>query len=141
MSMPAIKSKEVRVHQDIAISRTLRFWESLKEGRLVTTKCKACGKLHFPPVMDCNNCLSSQVAWVELNGEAEIETFTHVVIRPTSFLQHRPYTIAVGRMKEGVKVLAWMTGFKLSEMKVGMKVKLVPKVADDGTPTYEFTPP
>ncbi|UCD96552.1 MAG: OB-fold domain-containing protein, partial [Candidatus Bathyarchaeota archaeon] len=93
------------------------------------------------PVMDCNNCLSSQVVWVELNGEAEVETFTHIVIRPTSFQQHRPYTVAVGRMKEGVKVLAWMTGFKLSEVKIGMKVKLVPKVADDGNPTYEFTPP
>ena len=139
--MPSIESREVRVRQEIPISRTLRFWEALKEGSLQTTRCKACGKLHFPPVSDCGSCLSSQVEWVELDGEAEIETFTHVVIRPTSFLQRRPYTVAVGRLKEGVKVLAWVTGFKLSEMKVGMKVKLVPKVGDDGNPTYEFTSP
>ena len=90
--------------------------------------------------MDCGTCLSSQVEWVELNGEAEIVTFTHVVIRPATFLQSQPYTIAIGKLKEGLKILAWMTGFKLSEMRVGMKAKLVPKVTDDGNPSYEFTP-
>jgi uncharacterized OB-fold protein len=39
-----------------------------------------------------------------------------------------------------VKVLAWLTGFKLSEIKVGLKVKLVAKITDEGNPTYEFTP-
>jgi uncharacterized OB-fold protein len=76
--------------------------------------------------------------WVELSSEAEIETFTHVVIRPTSFSLYKPYTVAIGRLKEGVKVLAWLSGFKLSEVKVGMKVKLVAAVGSEGNPTYEF---
>lgn len=140
VSTPSIRSRGINVCYDIPVSRTARFWEALKEGRLQTTRCKTCGKLYFPPVMDCGTCLSSQVEWVELNGEAEIVTFTHVVIRPATFLQSQPYTIAIGKLKEGLKVLAWMTGFKLSEMRVGMKVKLVPKLTDDGNPSYEFTP-
>jgi uncharacterized OB-fold protein len=63
-----------------------------------------------------------------------------VVIRPTTFQQYKPYTVAIGKLKEGVKVLAWLTGFKLSEIKVGLKVKLVAKITDEGNPTYEFTP-
>ena len=78
--------------------------------------------------------------WTELSSEAEIETFTHVVIRPTTFQQYKPYTVAIGKMKEGVRVLAWLSGFKLSEIKVGMKAKLIAKLSPEGNPTYEFVP-
>jgi len=104
------------------------------------TKCSKCGKLYFPPSADCPECLSSEMQWILLSGEAEIETFTHVVVRPTSFCAYKPYTVAIGRLEEGVKVLAWLTGFKLSQVKVGMKVKLVAKTSQEGNPTYEFVP-
>jgi len=44
-------------------------------------------------------------------------------------------------LKEGVKVLAWLNGFKLSEVKVGMKAKLVAAVSPEGNATYEFVRP
>jgi hypothetical protein len=138
--MPSIRSRETKIVQEIPISKTLKFWEGLKEGKIYATKCTKCGKLHFPPVADCSNCLSSEMEWVELSNEAEVETFTHVVIRPPSFQQNKPYTVAIGKLKEGVRVLAWLTGFKMSEIKVGMKVKLVAKVTVEGTPTYQFVP-
>jgi uncharacterized OB-fold protein len=140
-TMPSIKSREVKIVQDIPISRTLPFWEGLKQGKILATKCRKCGKLYFPPVADCANCFASDIEWIELSSEATIETFTHVVVRPTTFQQEKPYTVAIGRLKEGVRVLAWLTGFKLSEVKVGMKAKLVAKLTPDGRPTYEFTRP
>jgi uncharacterized OB-fold protein len=140
-AMPSIKSREVKIVQDIPINRTLPFWEALKQGKILATRCKKCGKLYFPPAADCSNCLTSEMEWIELSNEATIETFTHVVVRPTTFQQEKPYTVAIGRLKEGVKVLAWLTGFKLSEVKVGMKAKLVAKLTPDGRPTYEFTRP
>ncbi|MGC8998058.1 MAG: Zn-ribbon domain-containing OB-fold protein [Candidatus Bathyarchaeia archaeon] len=140
-AMPSIKSREIKIVQDIPIGRTLPFWEALKEGKILATKCRKCGKLCFPPVADCSNCLTSDMEWVELSNDATIETFTHVVVRPTTFQQEKPYTVAIGRLKEGVRVLAWLTGFKLSEVKVGMKAKLVAKITPEGRPTYEFTRP
>jgi len=139
-SMPSIKAREIRIAPEIPVSKTLKFWEGLKEGKVYATKCTKSGKLYFPPMPDCPECMDSAVEWVQLSEEAEIETFTHVVIRPTSFQQYKPYTIAIGRLKEGVKALAWLTGFKLSEVKVGMKVKLVAKISPEGNPTYEFVP-
>jgi uncharacterized OB-fold protein len=136
--MPSIKTREIKIVQEMPISKTLKFWEGLKQGKVYATKCTKCGKLYFPPTADCPDCLSSDVNWIELSSEAEIETFTHVVVRPTSFQQYKPYTVAIGKLKEGVKVLAWLTGFKLSEIKVGMKVKLVAGVTPEGNPTYEF---
>lgn len=140
-AMPSIKSREVKIVQDIPISKTLQFWEALKQGKILATKCRKCGKLYFPPTADCSNCLSSDMEWVELSNEATIETFTYVVVRPTTFQQEKPYTVAIGRLKEGVRVLAWLMGFKLSEVKVGMKAKLVAKLTHEGRPTYEFTRP
>jgi uncharacterized OB-fold protein len=139
-SMPSIRSREIKIVQEIPISKTLPFWEGLKQGKVLATKCTQCGKLYFPPNADCPDCLVSNLEWVELSKEAEIETFTHVVVRPTSFQQNKPYTVAIGKLQEGVRVLAWLTGFKLSEIKVGMKVKLVAKVTSEGNPTYEFVP-
>ncbi len=140
-SMPAIKSREIKIVQDIPISKTIKFWEGLKEGKIYATRCKDCGKIYFPPSADCPACLSTTLEWAELSNEAEIETFTHVVIRPTTFQQYKPYTVAIGRLREGVRVFAWMTGFKLSEVKVGMHAKLVAKTSAEGNPTYEFVPP
>lgn len=138
-AMPSIKSREIKVVQNIPISKTLPFWEGLKLGKILATKCRDCGKLYFPPVADCSWCLSSNMEWVELSNEATIETFTHVVVRPATFQHEKPYTVAIGRLKEGVRVLAWLTGFKFSEIKVGMKTKLIAKITPDGNPTYEFT--
>jgi hypothetical protein len=139
--MPTIKSREIKIVQEIPISKTLKFWEGLKEGKVYATKCKKCGKVYFPPSADCPECLSSEMDWIELSSEAEIETFTHVVVRPTTFQQYKPYTVAIGKLKEGVRVLAWLTGFKLSQISVGMKVKLVAKISSEGYATYEFVPP
>jgi hypothetical protein len=139
--MPSIKSHEIKIVQEIPISKNLKFYEGLKEGKVYATKCKDCGKIYFPPNADCPECLSTGLDWVELSSDAEIETFTHVVVRPTTFQQNKPYTVAIGSLKEGVKVLAWLTGFKLSEVKVGMKAKLVARITPEGNPTYEFIRP
>jgi len=139
--MPTLRSREIKIVQEIPTSKTLKFYEGLKEGKVYATKCKDCEKVYFPPMVDCPECLTTGLDWVELSSDAEIETFTHVVVRPTTFQQHKPYTVAIGRLKEGVKVLAWLTGFKLSEVKVGMKAKLVAKAAPEGDATYEFTRP
>jgi uncharacterized OB-fold protein len=133
-----LKSRPVTFVFELPTEKLTEFWNSLSKGNVYASKCKKCGKVTFPPAADCSRCLSSGVEWVDLQGEGEIETFTHIVVRPTSFANHGTYTVAVAKMKEGVRVLAWLEGTKLSSVKVGAKVKLVGKVTDEG-PTYAFT--
>ena len=78
--------------------------------------------------------------WVELSREGVVETFTHIPVKPASFQSYGNYTIAIAKLKEGVRVLAWLTDAKLEDVKVGMKVKLGTKVLPDGSLTYEFKP-
>ena len=138
--MPTLRSRKLEIIYNIPISKTLKFWEGLKEGKIYTTRCKNCGKLYFPPVADCAECYSSDMEWIELSGEGEIETFTHIIVKPASFQDEPPYTVAIARLKEGVRALAWLTGAKKKDIKVGMKVRLMAKVTPEGRLTYEFKP-
>ncbi|OYT47787.1 DNA-binding protein [Candidatus Bathyarchaeota archaeon ex4484_231] len=138
--MPTLRSRTLRITYNIPISKTLKFWEGIKEGKIYATKCKKCGKLYFPPAADCSACLSSEMEWVELSGEGELETFTHIIVKPASFSDEPPYTVAIARLKEGVRALAWLVGVKKKDVKVGMKVKLTAKVTPEGRLTYEFRP-
>jgi len=133
-------ARTLHITYNLPISRTSKFWEGLKEGKIYATKCQKCGKLHFPPVADCGDCGSSNVKWMELEGEGEIETFTQVVVKPASFSKESDYIVAIARLKEGVRALAWLIGVEREDVKAGMKVKLVARVISDGRVSYEFIP-
>ncbi len=138
--LPVINSRSLELSYKIPISKTKRFWDGLKEGKILATKCRRCGKLYFPPVADCGACYSSYMDWVELSGEGRLVTYTHVIVKPASFRDEQPYTVAVAELKEGVKALAWLTNVKRKDIKIGMGVRLVPKQFTDGRVAYVFTP-
>ena len=131
-------ARTLRITYNLPISRTVKFWDGLKEGKVYATKCQKCGKLHFPPVADCGNCSSSEVEWIILEGEGEIITFTQVFVKPISFSEEPAYIVAIARLNDGIKALAWLTGVKRENVKVGMKVRLMAKVEPDGKAVYEF---
>jgi len=139
IGLPFLNSKPLTLTFKIPINGFSRFFEELKNGRVMATKCRGCGKLYFPPVAECGECFSSGMDWVELDGEGEVEAFTHVVVRPESFKRNPPYTLVVARLKEGVKVFAKLSNVDLAEVRVGMKVKLKTKIVGDEA-IYEFTP-
>ena len=133
-------NRTLHITYNLPISKTSKFWEGLKEGKIYATKCEKCGRLHFPPVADCGDCGASNVKWVELDGEGEIESFTQVIVKPASFQKEPSYIVAIARLKEGVKALAWLIGVEREDVKVGMKVRLVARVTSDGRVAYEFVP-
>jgi uncharacterized OB-fold protein len=133
-------ARTLHITYRLPISRTSKFWQGLKEGKIYATKCQKCGKLHFPPVADCGDCGSSNLKWTELNGEGKIETFTQIVVKPASFSEEADYIVAIGRLREGVRALAWLVGVEREDVQVGMKVRLVAKVTSDERVSYEFIP-
>lgn len=125
----------------IPVHRTTKFWEGIREGKLLTTQCRKCHKVYFPPKADCPDCMISNMDWIELSGEAELESFTQVFVKPASFSHYPDYICAVGKLKEGPRVLAWLNGVEKEDIKVGMKLRLKPKVVEgERRLTYEFCP-
>jgi uncharacterized OB-fold protein len=136
-----MKSNRIlHITYNLPISKTSKFWDGLKEGKIYATRCENCGKLHFPPVADCGDCGSSNMKWVELDGEGKIVTFTQVVVKPASFSEEPTYIVAIARLTEGVKVLAWLTGIEREDVRVGLKVRLVVRITSDGRVSYGFVP-
>jgi len=136
---PTLHSKRsLTLRFNVPISKTSRFWEELAKGRFVTTKCGDCGKLIFPPQADCPQCMGSNPTWVELANEAELLTYTYVQITPTSFVDHDPYVVAIGRLKDGVNVLAWLEGADPTKLKSGAKLTIETRNDPEGSPYYVF---
>ncbi len=125
---------------DIPISKTHQFWDALREGKFVTTKCRVCGTISFPPQADCPSCMSGEFEWVDLGTQAKLVTYTYVQITPASFVDSDPYIIAIGELSNGLKVLAWLEGVTLPEAKLGMQLKLEARGSKEGNPYYVFVP-
>jgi len=133
-------ARTLHLTYNLPISRTSKFWQGLKQGKIYATKCQKCGKLHFPPVADCGECGSSNLKWTELDGEGKIETFTQIVVKPASFSKESDYIVAIAGLREGVRALAWLVGVEREDVQVGMRVRLVAKVTSDGRVSYHFIP-
>jgi uncharacterized OB-fold protein len=125
----------------IPIAKIKPFFDALKAGRLTATKCVKCGAEYFPPQADCPACISSQVEYVPLSRSAELLAYTVINVKPFSFMRYGDYIVAMGRLPEGINVLAWMKGVGPEGVRVGMKLKLeVGKREADGVCTYWFEP-
>jgi len=123
---------------NLPISKTHEFWDSLKQGKFVTTRCKDCGQVSFPPQADCPRCMGGNAEWVDMGTDAELITFTYVMVTPTSFVENDPYIVAIGRLKDGLKILAWVEGSSVEELKPGMRLRLEARKTAEGSPYYVF---
>jgi len=132
--------RELRLRYFICIENIKPFFEGLREGRLMATKCKECGRLFFPPQKDCPSCMDSEVEWVELKKEGVLETLTVLFVRPPSFSAYDPYTVAIARLDDGVRVTGWLKGDPKS-VRPGQRVKVeVSRREKEGYLMYEIVP-
>jgi len=131
--------RELRLSYIISVENIKPFYEGLRKGKLMATKCKKCGKLFFPPQKDCPSCFDSDIEWVELKNEGVLETLTVVFVRPPSFGAYDPYPVAIAKLDEGVRILAWYAGDP-RQARHGMRVKVQVSRRKEGYLMYEIAP-
>jgi uncharacterized OB-fold protein len=135
-----LKSRTLTLTHEIPISRTKTYWEGLKEGKVFATKCKKCGKVYYPPQVDCPRCLTSDIEWIQL-FVGRLETFTQVYLKPQGFTQYEDnYIIAIVETKEGAKIMGWLEEKDIGVAKIGMLVKVSAKTMSDGFPIIILKP-
>lgn len=89
---------------------TRPFWEALAQGRLITTRCTACGTLSFPPRNLCRECWSRNLEWVPLVPHGRLYSFTRVHVVPGAFSADAPYAIGIVDLADGVRLMCRMMG-------------------------------
>ena len=122
-----------------AEAKAVDFVNFLEQGKVMTTRCRDCGNVYFPPKMDCPMCNSSDVDWLEVKGKGKLITFTTVQFAPTGFEDDLPYTLALAEFEGGIRIFGRLSKeIPTDDIPIGLEVKVRPvKLADDKV-TYEF---
>jgi uncharacterized OB-fold protein len=89
-----------------------KWYETLDEGKILSTKCRRCGTYEFPPLYCCNNCSGSDVEWAEISGEGKLLEFTlpGVATSNPEYAHLMPYGVGVVELKEGTSIIAVVRG-------------------------------
>jgi uncharacterized OB-fold protein len=121
-----------------SISKVNDFVDYLGQGKLMGTKCKKCGTIHFPPRADCAECLSSDIEWFEVSGTGKLVSFSKLMYGPVGFEEDLPYSIAVldygdykvfGRISKDIPD---------EELKIGIDMKTEPITLPNDQLSYVF---
>lgn len=69
---------EVTVPYEMAVGANWhRFFEGLKEEKILGTKCRKCNRIFVPPRSFCPRCFDDNEEWVEVGQEGTIETWCY----------------------------------------------------------------
>ncbi len=110
---------------------TLPFWRGLDEGRLLSTRCKACGQKSFPPRNLCRACWSTSLEWVDLNITGRLYSFTRIHVAPQAFRSDAPYAIGMIDLEQGPRLMCRLIG-EIRPEHMGASMKMLVLRYDDG---------
>ena len=107
------------------------FWDSLREGKLTTTKCKDCGKISWPPRLICPECISDNLEWIDMPEVGKIYTYTIQVVGLAPGFKP-PMVFAVIKFENGIRIFSALTDVDPEEVRTGQEVVLnTGKIAPD----------
>ena len=112
----------------------LAFWAGTAAGKLLLPHCTVCGKLHWYPRPQCPFCMSERIELRQSTGTGAIYSFS--VSRRVGPVA---YAIAYVRLDEGVTLMSNIVDCDLDAIRIGDRVTLVMKPAEDGTMLPMFT--
>ncbi len=113
-------------------TKVAAFADALRAGRLVGSRCTACGHRSFPPRADCEACLHGGFELVEIGGGCTLLSWTRIAAAPSGFEALAPYTLGLVDLDEGGRALAPLGGSLAPEsLAMGMALRLVPRLHED----------
>ena len=120
-------------------TRVAEFATFLKDGKVMASRCRGCGHLNFPPRSGCASCSGEDHAWEAIDETGHLLTYTKVMYGPAGFEDKVPYTLAVAAFPMGVNVFGQIAAeVAPADVKVGMRVSVVPRPLPDGRISYHF---
>lgn len=136
-----INSTTVKALKIFSDSAAQKFYDGLRERRLITTRCIPCRKEFFPPRGFCPDCAGENIDWTELSGRGRLYAFTQ---QEKSIRFMKPDVIGVVELygEDGniigrifSRILA-----PLEALSIGMEVKVSYLEAGKGLVLHQFEP-
>ncbi|GGM64481.1 Zn-ribbon domain-containing OB-fold protein [Dactylosporangium sucinum] len=103
---------------------TTPYWTGGADGRLLISRCPACGTYTHPPVAHCPACLSHGVTAVPVSGRGTVLTYT--VNYQQWIPGQEPFVIAIVGLEEqqDVRISTVLVGVAPHEARVGLPVEV-----------------
>ena len=113
--------------------------------RLVTGRCPACGRRHFPAGVVCPYCAREGCVEAPAGPAGRLYLYTAVLTAPPGYAGPVPYGFGVVELEDGLRVITRLTEARLDRLRPGLPMRLVlePLFTDqDGRPviSYAFRP-
>jgi len=95
----------------MAESIVKQYYDNLRKGRLIATKCASCGGITFPPTAACEHCGSMNLQQIALSGKGRLLFVTNSIAPPPNprFAELAPYAYGQIELEEGVYVQGIVT--------------------------------
>ena len=126
-------AQERKIIAPLPFPETEPYWEAARQGKLLLKHCAGCGAYHFYPRVLCPFCFSEQTEWREASGTGTIYSFS--IMRRAEV----PYAIAYITLAEGPTMMSNIVDCDLDAIRIGQRVRLVFKPADNGQQVPMFT--
>jgi len=107
-----------------------RFFDGLKEGKIMGVKCPKCGRVYLPPRMICERCFARNEEWMELPLQGTVESFTvaHVKVGDDGELEDLEAPEIIGMVKHkgaDTCIVARIEDLDPEDAGVGMRVTVI----------------
>ena len=125
--------------EDERSTQLARFYESLKAGRLTTTRCPKDG-LVWPPRLVCPRCHSGSLEWTDLPQVGRIYAFSAVLAgAPMGMESDVPYVVGLIDLEgAALRLFGRIVGTPWNECRIGQPVRVEPYEIPDGRWFYRF---
>jgi hypothetical protein len=102
---------------------TAPFWEAQDRHELRFQKCTPCGHVRYPVGPLCPRCRSFESAWVQSSGRGVIYSYT-VVRHQTHPAFPVPYTVVLGELDEGPRLIAQLRAPEDADFTIGSRIRV-----------------
>ncbi len=121
-----------------------KYYEGLKQKKLLGIKCPQCMKVYLPPRKKCGPCFQDMNDWVEIGQRGRIEFFTvgHVDIEDTIKPRSSPTVLAMVKLEGADSLfLGEIRGTSPEKIRQGAIVKVAWVEKPSGSPNDLYLAP
>ncbi|MET3513850.1 putative OB-fold protein [Pseudacidovorax sp. 1753] len=130
--LPQLPVAEDRAYPPRESEFTATFWQALREGRWMSTRCKACERQTFPPKPVCPHCWSTDVAWTPLGRTGTLYSWTRIHAAPAVFAAEAPYACGIVDLHDGLRLACRLVEDPQRPPAIGQAMEMVVLQYRDG---------
>lgn len=130
--LPQLAVAEDRAYPPRESEFTTTFWQALREGRWMSTRCNACERHTFPPKPVCPHCWSTDVAWTPLGRTGTLYSWTRIHAAPAVFAAEAPYACGIVDLDDGLRLACRLVEDPQRPLAIGQAMEMVVLQYRDG---------